>query len=1139
MKLWNSKRVFFATPQVIQNDISDPAFPVKSIKLICVDEAHKAKGNYAYCEVIKQINAVHQQFRVLALSATPGRPDETIELIRNLLIAKIEVRTENSIDVHRYTFTKQIVVEKVQLGELAEIRDRYMSICDPYLRQLLDHKVISGSYLNKGWIIIQQKKFLAQNHPQKSEISKLFSISISLLYSLEVLERHGVQIFLNSFKDDSNVTNLKYFVGQDKSLKALVWELSEKFKDSSPLLLNVNPLPTGEIPSIADKNLIFGHPKFDILKTKLVEYFSGGGTKTIIFCEFRDTVLLVYTLLLQLRPTVLPRMLIGQGGSVSQKDQLAVMKDFRSNKVNALVTTSVCEEGIDVGDVDLVICFDINSKNSTRFVQRIGRTGRKRNGKVLILATEGMEEEVVRDVIGKKDKLNKSIHSNKEIQRNLYTNAPRLVPAKFRPQCVETKFHIAVVEAEAKPKGKAKNPVKAKKIPTKSIATHFKPLRRQSQSLDEVMEAIPDAPQPVQVIIRPSLDRQFVEIKSEFKELLGSILEKIADYPNMTEFFKLRSVEDLEMMDKVTALLQDQTIDDGSVHSQLNCEYLLDDSFEVTSRPIPLAMPKEAKKEFLESQAEQFLYVESRYGHQPSTPEPFRTPIKSTTLQLSTSAKRSASSPAGPSGIAQAKKLRKSPIENSPLMRAFERQKNLQTSTPIATRTTPATASKPSTSRCESGKQKTALEYFGIDSISDIFEGSDFNLNSSTEKPPEVPSPQNSSVAKLLELPDTISMQDEVIESSVVEDAPAPPVKKKKIVIENENEFDVMKLFDCSSDLNRNIEDPPSDFSQQTQVYSFEDADKENAKSLESPSGMEQVLVVNSVVVEVPSPQKSPKAVRPRPNFAKLMNALKSPNFLSSKVEQEPQSPHLIKPTIKAKETLVDLTVETFRPPTAITPKITKFLLPTPSTSFHAQSPISSRARKVKNFNSVAIRDEDEPAQSPRVTRKKKTSRKRKRNDFFDTQAGVDGTDSSDEDDEDETLDGFIANNTIFLTQHDEEDRVDMQAKYLESLKSPFRGNFKIPQLPPPQSISMIYSQAPPEEDDWEMDSFIVDNTEDHSMDSEIDELEVAENILRSKRRKARKQKNGKRRKVVRSVESSDEENELEELRKRLNSNPD
>lgn len=59
------------------------------------------------------------------------------------------------------------------------------------------------------------------------------------------------------------------------------------------------------------------------------------------------------------------------------------MNDFRSGKCNTLIATCVAEEGIDVGEVDFIVCFDVNNKNPIRFVQRIGRTGRKRQGKVI------------------------------------------------------------------------------------------------------------------------------------------------------------------------------------------------------------------------------------------------------------------------------------------------------------------------------------------------------------------------------------------------------------------------------------------------------------------------------------------------------------------------------------------------------------------------------------------------------------------------------------------------------------------------------------------------------------------------------------------------------------------------------------
>lgn len=59
------------------------------------------------------------------------------------------------------------------------------------------------------------------------------------------------------------------------------------------------------------------------------------------------------------------------------------MADFRKGTYNVLIATCVAEEGIDCGEVDLIVCFDVSSKNPTRLVQRMGRTGRKRNGRVI------------------------------------------------------------------------------------------------------------------------------------------------------------------------------------------------------------------------------------------------------------------------------------------------------------------------------------------------------------------------------------------------------------------------------------------------------------------------------------------------------------------------------------------------------------------------------------------------------------------------------------------------------------------------------------------------------------------------------------------------------------------------------------
>jgi fanconi anemia group M protein len=57
---------------------------------------------------------------------------------------------------------------------------------------------------------------------------------------------------------------------------------------------------------------------------------------------------------------------------------------FRSGAYNVIVATSIGEEGLDIMEVDLVISFDANI-SPLRMIQRMGRTGRKHDGRVDIL----------------------------------------------------------------------------------------------------------------------------------------------------------------------------------------------------------------------------------------------------------------------------------------------------------------------------------------------------------------------------------------------------------------------------------------------------------------------------------------------------------------------------------------------------------------------------------------------------------------------------------------------------------------------------------------------------------------------------------------------------------------------------------
>ena len=77
---------------------------------VVVDEAHRALGNHAYCNVVQALLRCTQHFRVVALSATPGSSAQTVQqILNNLLIASIELRSETSLDVREYINDRQVV----------------------------------------------------------------------------------------------------------------------------------------------------------------------------------------------------------------------------------------------------------------------------------------------------------------------------------------------------------------------------------------------------------------------------------------------------------------------------------------------------------------------------------------------------------------------------------------------------------------------------------------------------------------------------------------------------------------------------------------------------------------------------------------------------------------------------------------------------------------------------------------------------------------------------------------------------------------------------------------------------------------------------------------------------------------------
>ena len=129
------------------------------------------------------------------------------------------------------------------------------------------------------------------------------------------------------------------------------------------------------------------HPKIPKLLSLLLKH---KGKKAIVFVQYRTQIEHIVSKLLDLGFSAKPFM--GKRNKFTKKQQEQTIQDFRENKFDILVSSSIGEEGLDIPAVDIVIFYE-PIPSEIRTIQRRGRTGRLNKGEVCILITKGTRDE--------------------------------------------------------------------------------------------------------------------------------------------------------------------------------------------------------------------------------------------------------------------------------------------------------------------------------------------------------------------------------------------------------------------------------------------------------------------------------------------------------------------------------------------------------------------------------------------------------------------------------------------------------------------------------------------------------------------------------------------------------------------------
>ena len=390
---WNRATVILATPQVVKNDLIAGRYTLEDVTLLIVDECHRAVGNYAYVFLAqKYLNTAHKPL-ILAMTASPGGVQEKVqEVCTNLGITQIENRTENDPDVRPYVFERDIEYTSIDLpGDLKAAISVINALIDERLALLSSlhftvpkREKLTMKALNSINAQIQQR--IANRDPVAYSAASVYAACMKLKHAITLAESQGSEV-------------LKGYLAK------LVAEGSGSGGSKASQSLCKNP----SFQELFERTLEWTkelHPKPEItLELVRKQMEAHPDSRIIIFATYRDTVQLLVDYLM--KNGIPCERFVGQATKdaekgLSQKKQIAALTRFREGAFKVLIATSVGEEGLDVPSTDLVIFYEA-VPSEIRSIQRKGRTGRSRAGRVVVLVTKGTSDEVFRHVSQSKE----------------------------------------------------------------------------------------------------------------------------------------------------------------------------------------------------------------------------------------------------------------------------------------------------------------------------------------------------------------------------------------------------------------------------------------------------------------------------------------------------------------------------------------------------------------------------------------------------------------------------------------------------------------------------------------------------------------------------------------------------------------
>ena len=381
--MWNKGRLVVSTPQVVRNDVNRGLLDLSDCCLLIIDEAHHSTGERAEAQVADLYLELANEPLILGMTASPGSNTEKVQEICNRLrVGRIHLRTseDNMLSEHLANLDIEELKVRVpdEIRELAEPLVRWQeSIVERERR--LGRYVMPGAVTHRGLANAMERANLAVRRGQADAYGSMSRIGLAM--SLHHLINHLLCQGLAAAKEFLDRKETGEDAGKKNTRNLLRDSRIRSLRDS-----------LAEMPE--------SHSKVGAVRRLVRERIRRDPeSRIIVFATYRDTVSALETALLNLKD-VRPIQFIGQskrasGTGLTPKQQVERIESFRAGEGNVLIATSVGEEGLDIPTADLVIFYEPVA-SEIRTIQRRGRTGRQRDGDVVVLIAEDTRDEGAR-----------------------------------------------------------------------------------------------------------------------------------------------------------------------------------------------------------------------------------------------------------------------------------------------------------------------------------------------------------------------------------------------------------------------------------------------------------------------------------------------------------------------------------------------------------------------------------------------------------------------------------------------------------------------------------------------------------------------------------------------------------------------